>query len=130
MNKVMSKGIPVVITDHNGKLCSQILASSRGLARINDVEHDTGTAVQLVVGDLADSDFIVRSVWANQRRKMVVLAGQVSVEAARLIPGYVSDDENELDHGNPRQAFHEGDFIVLCNGHQVADFPGTVVLKG
>lgn len=126
MNSNSKNVFPVVLKDANGRLRSDIFASREGLVVTSPLEFETGIAVKAVVNGLGAGDFVVRSVRAGKIRKVEVLAGEVPVESARLIPGFADIDENHQDGTEARTAFRTGSFIVIADGETVAQMPGAV----
>ena len=128
-----SNVIPVVTKDHNGALRASVYANKTGIVlRTEALEYDTGLAVKLMVGEVNQGDFVVRSVRAGKRRKIEVLAGVVPVELARQVPGFADVHDNKfVDEGGntARTEFGTGDCIVLDNGDNVAEMAGAVRIE-
>jgi hypothetical protein len=74
----MTNATQVVLKDANGALRSRIIASRDGLVTVSPVDDFIeGRAVKAVVGELGESDFVVRVVRNGNRRKVEVIAGIV-----------------------------------------------------
>ncbi len=133
--------IPVITSDHGGKLVSALFASRETIVSTTPVEHETGKAVMARIGGLGEGDFVVRSTRSGNRRSFHVLAGAVPAVIARNIPGFASivdnrfiiTDEAVLPNGDvntdgleARTMFNAGDVIVLEDGDKLAEMVGAV----
>lgn len=133
--------IPVITSDHGGKLVSALFASRETIVSTTPVEHETGKAVMARIGGLGEGDFVVRSTRSGNRRSFHVLAGAVPAVIARNIPGFASivdnrfiiTDDAVLPNGDvntdgleARTMFNAGDVIVLEDGTQLAELVGAV----
>jgi hypothetical protein len=136
-----SKNIPVITSDHGGKLVSALFASREAIVNTTPVEHETGKAVMATINGLGEGDFVVRSTRSGKRRSFHVLAGAVPAVVAKDIPGFASivdnrfiiTDDAVLPNGDvntdglkARTMFGEGEVIVLDDGDHLAEMVGAV----
>ncbi len=146
---------PVVTSDANGKLRSELFASRPDLVtRVKPLDYEAdrqadprqqpdlrGTVVKVTIsGELQSGDFVVRSVVNGNRRKFEVLAGVVPVALLAQCPVADIAENKYFDWKNvvaddsytptcPIDAFTAGsktDVIYLDGGDSVVPFPGAV----
>ena len=137
----MTQNIPVITSDHGGKLASALFASRESIVKTTPIEHETGKAVIASISDVRDGDFVVRSIRSGNRRSFHVLAGAVPAAIAQNIPGFASIVDNRFiitddavlpngdvktDSLDARSMFYTGDVIVLEDGDQLAEMVDAV----